>query len=195
MSLINYFVNSRLQLFKRWIALFTGCNHFPADTCWRNQLCYPVDLDSVVQPWFEQLHPTGQLKLEISSKTNDLVTCESSSLFIASTFSITSFPPTWAQKWQASITSVTQISAHLSPSWKDNKNRQCFRTNWLKTWVNLLYLSRNKAESTEMTSFQDVQAVPAGLPSHRESTTLNARRQPQNNGQQVAGPDDRPNIF
>ena len=46
-----------------------------------------------------------------------------------------------------------------------------------------------------MTSFQDVQAVPAGLPSHRESTTLNAHRQPQNNGQQVAGPDDRANIF
>ena len=41
---------------------------------------YP--LDSVVQPWFEQLHPAGQLKLGIGSKTNDLVTCESSFLFI-----------------------------------------------------------------------------------------------------------------
>ena len=97
MSLVNYFVNSRLQLFKRWIALFTGLITFQ-----RIRVAKPIvlpsgeiyPLDSVVQPWFEQLHPAGQLKLGISSKTNDLVTCESSFLFIASTFSITSFPPT-----------------------------------------------------------------------------------------------------
>ena len=53
---------------------------------------YPLDI--VVQPWFEQLHPVEQRKLGIGSKTKDQVTCESTFLFIASTFSITSFPPT-----------------------------------------------------------------------------------------------------
>ena len=98
MSLINYFVNSRLQLFKRWLALFTGLITFQrirvGETNCVTQWIEIYPLDSVVQPWFEQLHPAGQLKLGIGSKTKDQVTCESSFLFIASTFSVTSFPPT-----------------------------------------------------------------------------------------------------
>ena len=98
MSLINYFVNSRLQLFKRWLALFTGLITFQrirvGETNCVTQWIEIYPLDSVVQPWFEQLHPAGQLKLGIGSKTKDQVTCESSFLFITSTFSIASFPPT-----------------------------------------------------------------------------------------------------
>ena len=85
-------------MFKRWLALFTGLITFQEirvrETNCVTQWIEIYPLDIVVQPWFEQLHPAGQLKLGISSKTNDLVTCESSFLFIASTFSITSFPPT-----------------------------------------------------------------------------------------------------
>ena len=47
-SLIDHFVQSRPQLFKRWIALFTGLIAFQRIRVRGNQLCYPVDRDWIV---------------------------------------------------------------------------------------------------------------------------------------------------
>ena len=47
-SLINHFVNSRLQLFKRWIALFTGLITFERIRVRETKVYYPVDRDWIV---------------------------------------------------------------------------------------------------------------------------------------------------
>ena len=47
-SLINHFVNSRPQLFKRWIALFTGLITFERIRVRETKVYYPVDRDWIV---------------------------------------------------------------------------------------------------------------------------------------------------